>query len=73
MFFPYTVQPTKITYHSKTVIDNIFSNYISQEIVSQNLTAAISYYIPQFFQMFQTKKQTYLDEIGQDSIMKNLF
>ena len=32
MFLPHIVQPTRITSHSKTVIDNIFSNYISQDI-----------------------------------------
>ena len=31
-----------------TLNDNIFSNYISQEIVSGNLTATISHHLPQF-------------------------
>ena len=33
MFLTHIVQPTRITSHSKTLIDNIFSNYISQDIV----------------------------------------
>ena len=38
---PNIVQPSRITSHSKTLIDNIFSNYISQETVSGDLTATI--------------------------------
>ena len=48
MFLPHIVQPARITSHSKTLIDNIFSNYISQDIVSGNLTAIISEHLPQF-------------------------
>ena len=33
--------------HSKTLTDNIFSNILSSEIISGNLTA-ISYHLPQF-------------------------
>ena len=47
MFLLYITQPTRITSHSKFIIDSIFSNYISQEIISGNLTA-ISDYLPQF-------------------------
>ena len=48
MFLPHIDQLTRITSHSKTLIDNIFSNYISQDIVSGNLTATISDHLPQF-------------------------
>ena len=48
MFLPHIVQPTRITSHSKTLIDQIFSNYTSQDIVTGNLTATISDYLPQF-------------------------
>ena len=48
MFLPHIVQPTRITSHSKALIDNVFSNYISQDIVSGNLTATISDHSPQF-------------------------
>ena len=48
MFLPHIVQPTRITSHSKTLIDNIFSSYISQDIVSGNLTATISDHLAQF-------------------------
>ena len=48
MFLPHIVQPTRITFHLNTLIDNIFSNYISQDIVSGNLTPTISDHLPQF-------------------------
>ena len=48
MVLPYIIQPTRITSHSKSIIDNIFSNYISQEIISGNLTSTISDHLPQF-------------------------
>ena len=47
-FIPYILHPTRITSHSKTLIGNIFSNYISHEIISGNITATISDYLPQF-------------------------
>ena len=45
---PYILHPSRITSHSKTLIDNIFSNFISPEIISGNITATISDHIPQF-------------------------
>ena len=36
MNLPYIIQPTRITFRPKSIIDNIFSNYISQEIISGN-------------------------------------
>ena len=59
MFLPHVVQTTRITCHSKTLIDNIFSNYISQEIVAGNLTAIIPDHLPQFLtapHIFSNKK-----------------
>ena len=47
-FIPYILHPTRITSHSKTLIDNIFSNFISPEIISGNITATISDHLPQF-------------------------
>ena len=44
---PYFLQPTRLTSHSKTLIDNVFSNILSSEI-SENLTATISDHLPQF-------------------------
>ena len=47
-FIPYILQPTRTTSHSKTLIDNIFSNIISHEMISGNITATISDHLPQF-------------------------
>ena len=47
-FIPYILHPPRITSYSKTLIDNIFSNFISPEIISGNITATISDPLPQF-------------------------
>ena len=47
-FLPYILQPTRITSHSKTLIDNIFTNVIFPDSVSGNLAATISDHLPQF-------------------------
>ena len=45
---PYILQPTRLTSYSKTLIDNIFFNTLSSEIISQNLTYTTSDHLPQF-------------------------
>ena len=45
---PLILQPTRITSHSNTLIDNIFSNAIDPGVTSGNLTATISDHLPQF-------------------------
>ena len=40
--------PTEINNNSKTLIDNIFSNFISNEVIAGNLTTTISDHLPQF-------------------------
>ena len=52
-----TLQATRITSHSKKLIDNVFSFFISVEITSCNITATISYHLLQllFFSIFLTK------------------
>ena len=44
---PYILQPTRITDHSEILIDNIFSNVITVDAISGNLTAMISDHLPQ--------------------------
>ena len=46
-FVPLILQPTRITSHSNTLIDNIFSNVIDPDIISGNLTATIFDHLPQ--------------------------
>ena len=50
---PYITAPYRITPHSSTLIDNIFSNSIVNEIFSGNITSTIS---DQYVQFFLTKK-----------------
>ena len=47
-FIRYTLQPTRLTSHSKTLIDNMVSCTISFETVSDPLTAAMSDNLHQF-------------------------
>ena len=47
-YLPYIIQPSRHTSHSRTLIDNIFSNVISKDIISGNITATISDHLPQF-------------------------
>ena len=46
-FIPYILQPTRLTSHSKTLTNNIFSNVISHEVISGNITATIFDHLPQ--------------------------
>ena len=48
MFLPYILLPTRTNSNSKTLIDNIFSNFISNEVIAGNLTVTISARLPQF-------------------------
>ena len=47
-YLPYIIQPSRHTSHSRTLIDNIFSNVISKGIICGNITATISDHLPQF-------------------------
>ena len=46
---PHITLPTRITDRSQTLIDNIFSNSTSTNIISGNLTTTVSDHLPQFF------------------------
>ena len=76
---PYILQPTRLTSHSKTLIDNIFSNILSSEIISGNLTATIliiylSFYLHLiFFQTLPTIDQIFLKGTGQNLIKKTSY
>ena len=47
-YLPNIIQPSQHTRHSRTLIDNIFSNVISKDIISGNNAATISDHLPQF-------------------------
>ena len=47
-FLPLILFPTRITPSSKTLIDNIFTNKITQDSISGNISASISDHLPQF-------------------------
>ena len=47
-FIPLILQPTRVTSHSNTLIDNIFSNVIYPDIISGNLTTTIFDHLPLF-------------------------
>ena len=46
-YLPNIIQPSRHTCHSRTLIDNVFSNVISKDIISGNITATISDDLPQ--------------------------
>ena len=45
----YILHPLRVTGHSETKVDNIFSNYVSKEAMCSNLTSAICHHLPQVF------------------------
>ena len=47
-FLPYIHQPTRVTDHSATIIDNIFSNITEYETVSGNITTMVADHFAQF-------------------------
>ena len=49
MLLPHIEQPTRIKSNSKTLIDNIYSDVITPNNISGNITATISDHLPQFF------------------------
>ena len=65
--FPFIIQLTRITTHSKIVIDYIFLNLYSSEITSGNLTASIYDHRAQFI-MSHSKTQTHLNLLLGDAL-----
>ena len=54
-FLPYIKTPTQVTTHSKTLIDNIFSNNIEDGLISGNIISTISDHFVQFLLQKDTK------------------
>ena len=59
-FLPYILQPTKVTDHSATVIDNIFSNVTDCQTVNGNLTTLISNH---FFHILSSRKLYFIQNL----------
>lgn len=55
-FSPFILQPTRITPHSKTLIDNIFFNALEFQTFSGNLTVEISDHLIQFLVLTDFQK-----------------
>ena len=47
MYLPYILHPTRVNFHLQTIIDYIFSNYVSKEAICSNLTSTISDHLAQ--------------------------
>ena len=54
---PSILLPTRVTNSSKTLIDNIFTNSISPDIISGNLTIGISDHLPSFMIIHKSNHQ----------------
>ena len=52
-FQPYILQPTRITDHSETLIDNIFYNSTDHDLISGNLICDISNHLPNFMFIYK--------------------
>ena len=48
MFLPHIMPPTRVAINSKTLIDNMFSNILGPNSISENLTVPVSDHLPQF-------------------------
>ena len=46
--FSYLIQPTRVTSNSKSIIDNIFCNITSTNLMPDSIMARISYHLPHF-------------------------
>ena len=71
-FILYILHPTRINNHSKTLLDNMFSNFISPDIISSNVITTKSDHLPNFdlylifCQILLLKNPTIMKETGQN-------
>ena len=56
---PLILRPTRITTHSKTLIDNIFTSIIENDNIAGNITCSISDHLAQFI-IFKICNQTFI-------------
>ena len=57
LLLPYIISPTRVTPRSQTLIDNIFSNIIEKDVISGNITTALSDHYMQFV-LFKNKTKS---------------
>ena len=50
-FQPHILQPTRITDHSATLIDNIFLNSLEHLVISDNIVYDLTNHLPNFLNM----------------------
>ena len=55
---PLILKPTRITSHSKTLIDNVFTNILDKKVTAGNLITTIADHLPQFA-IFEEKCKFY--------------
>ena len=76
MYLPYILHPTRVTVHSQTIIDNIFSMFQKKQcaVISlpQYLIIFLKFYLYHLCSQFLIQNPTYLKEAGQTSIKLNL-
>ena len=76
-FLPLILQQNRITSHSNTLIDNVFSNVIDSHIISSSLISTISDHpqsaiIPNMFGNILDKKFNIYEGTGKSLIKKSL-
>ena len=54
VFCPIVLQPTRVTEHTATVIDNIFSNNLQDDILSDNVLLTLSDHFAQMVSVNRT-------------------
>ena len=73
MFLPYIIQPTRVASNSKFIINYIFSNVISTDIISGNLKA----FAPDIFRNSTSSKSNYFErnwrKFNQDNFILDYF
>ena len=56
-YLPHITIPTRITDSSMTIIDNIYTNTFSNNILSGNILAKLADYLPQFISIQRKKPE----------------
>ena len=72
-FIPYTLRPTGMTSHSKSLIDSVFSNKISHDVISDNIIATISDHLHHFLLAPNVLSNNPKNPIFKKEIGQNLF